>query len=57
MIFSALPAVNVIFSFNSCIGATRNVIINYNYFNYDSKQTYGKIVKEDGCLLRVLARM
>ena len=57
MIFSGWPAVNLIFSINLCIGATHNVIINYNYFNYDSKQTYGKVVKEDGCLLRVLVRM
>ena len=54
MIFSGWPAKNLIFSVNLCIGATHNVIINYNYFNYDT--AYGKVVEEDGCLLRVLVK-
>ena len=57
MILSGWLAMNLIFSVNLGIGATHNVIINYNYFNYDSKQAYGKVVKEGGCLLCVLVRM
>ena len=44
-VFSGRLAVYLIFSFKLCTGVTRNVIANYNYFNYDSKQTYGKVIK------------